>query len=71
MNPNRPARLNRALLAVVGLILLLVGVGGLLIGSGVAPASVPVRADVPLLPATLDPPTWASGSGSRCRSWSD
>ena len=29
MNPNRPARLNRALLAVVGLVLLLVGVGGL------------------------------------------
>ena len=63
MNPNRPARLNRALLAVVGLILLLAGVGGLLIGSGVAPASVPVRANVSLLPAALDPPTWVPWVG--------
>ena len=62
MNPNRPARLNRAVLAFLGLVLLVAGAGGLAVGTGVLPAA-PVRADVPLLPATLDAPGWLPWAG--------
>jgi hypothetical protein len=64
VNPNRPARLNRAVLAVLGLVLLVLGVGGLLAGLGRAPAWLPVRADVPLLPADLAAPEWAPWAGA-------
>jgi hypothetical protein len=61
MNPNRPARLNRTVLATLGLLLLLTGALVLLVGSGVAPtltAHLPVRADVPLLPTGYAAPAW-------------
>jgi hypothetical protein len=61
MNPNRPARLNRTVLAVLGLLLLLTGAAVLLVGSGAAPAvaaRLPVRADVPMLAAGFAAPAW-------------
>ena len=66
MNPNRPARLNRAVLAVLGSLLLLTGAFVLLVGSGAAPAitaRLPVSADLPLLPAGFVAPTWLPGVG--------
>src|SRR5690349_23149304 len=66
MNPNRPARLNRAVLAVLGSLLLLTGAFVLLAGSGAAPAittRLPVSADLPLLPAGFVAPTWLPGVG--------
>jgi multisubunit Na+/H+ antiporter MnhC subunit len=61
MNPNRPARLNRTVLAVLGLLLLLTGAFVFLVGSGAAPtvtARLPVRADVPMLPDGFVAPAW-------------
>ena len=61
MNPNRPARLNRTVLAVLGLLLLLSGAFVLLVGSGAAPtatARLPVRADLPILPAGFTAGPW-------------
>jgi hypothetical protein len=61
MSPNRPARLNRAVLAVLGLLLLLTGAFVLLVGSGAAPAittRLPVRADLPMLPGGFVAPSW-------------
>src|SRR4051794_25045734 len=61
MNPNRPARLNRTVLAVLGLLLLLTGAFVLLVGSGAAPtvtARLPARADVPMLPDGFVAPAW-------------
>jgi hypothetical protein len=58
MNPNRPARLNRTVLALLGLLLLLAGALVLLVGSGAAtsaPAGLPVAAGAPLLPPSPDP----------------
>src|SRR3954447_22743089 len=79
MNPNRPARLNRTLLAVLGLLLLLTGAFVLLVGSGAAPtvtarlparadrpmlpARLPARADVPMLPGGFVAPAWLPGVG--------
>ncbi|MFP5019324.1 alkaline shock response membrane anchor protein AmaP [Pseudonocardia phyllosphaerae] len=57
--PNPPARLNRTLLALSGLVLLLVGAAVLLLGTGLL-AAVPGVPDpaAPLLPAPPDPPDW-------------
>ena len=64
MNPNRPARLNRAVLTVLGLLLLLTGAFVLLVGSGAAiTARLPVRADLPILPAGFLAPSWLPSVG--------
>jgi len=66
MNPNRPARLNRAVLAVLGSLLLLTGAFVLLVGSGAAPAitaRLPVSADLPILPAGFLAPSWLPSVG--------
>ena len=67
MNPNRPGRLNRTVLAVLGLLLLLAGALVLIAGSGVttsAPAGLPVAADAPLLPPNPEPPAWLPWAGT-------
>jgi hypothetical protein len=53
---NRPARLNRALLVLFGLLLLAAGVGVLIIAVGVVPQ---VRPDDPLIPTRIALPGWA------------
>jgi hypothetical protein len=58
MNPNRPARLNRTVLAVLGLVCLAAGGVVLLIGTGLLGNLLPVPADVPLLPPGLVIPGW-------------
>ena len=65
MNPNRPARLNRIVLAVLGLLLLLTGAFVLIVGSGVAGAAgLAIRADVPLLLADFTAPAWLPLAGA-------
>ena len=67
MNPNRPARLNRAVLAVLGLLALLAGVVVLLAGIGILATllpMVPIRSDVPLLPGNLSLPGWVPWAGA-------
>lgn len=64
MNPNRPARLNRTVLALLGLLLLLAGALVLLVGSGATTVGLPVAADAPLLPPTYDPPAWLPWAGT-------
>jgi hypothetical protein len=67
MNPNRPARLNRTLLALLGLLLLLAGALVLLVGSRVATsasAGLSVAADASLLPPNPDPPAWLTWAGT-------
>jgi hypothetical protein len=54
--PNRPARLNRALLMLFGLLFLAAGVGVLIIAFGVVPQ---VRPDDPVIPTQLALPGWA------------
>lgn len=53
MNPNRPARLNRVTLAILGVLALAAGGFVLLVGTGVlrVPVPVPVAAGAPLIPA--------------------
>ena len=68
MSPSRPARLDRTVLALLGLLLPLAGALVLLVGSGVAtsaPAGLPAAADAPLLPPTSDPrpPAWLPWAG--------
>src|SRR5687767_2836982 len=58
MNPNRPARLNRTVLAVLGLVCLAAGGVVLLIGTGLLGGLLPVPADAPLLPPGLVIPVW-------------
>jgi hypothetical protein len=58
MNPNRPARLNRTVLAVLGLVCLAAGGVVLLIGTGLLGNLLPVPADAPLLPPGLVIPGW-------------
>lgn len=58
MNPNRPARLNRTVLAVLGLVCLAAGGVVLLIGTGLLGGLLPVPADAPLLPPGLVIPGW-------------
>lgn len=56
---NPPARLNRTMLLVVGIVLLAAGAAGLLVGSGLARPVLPgLDPAAPLLPAALDPPGW-------------
>ncbi|MCR6482799.1 alkaline shock response membrane anchor protein AmaP [Amycolatopsis sp. OK19-0408] len=52
---NRPARLNRVLLAILGLLLLAAGLLPIAIRSGWLPVLGPDR---PLVPGTALPPTW-------------
>ncbi len=58
MNPNRPAQLNRTVLALVGLFCLAAGAGVLLVGTGLLGGLLPVPADAPLLPPGLVLPGW-------------
>jgi hypothetical protein len=53
---NRPARLNRVLLGVLGLVLLAGGAFAVVTHYGLLPGLEP---DSPLTPPLLDPPTWA------------
>ena len=67
MNPNRPARLNRTVLALLGLLLLLAGAFVLLIGSGAGTAvaaGLPVAADAPPLALNADLPAWLPWAGA-------
>ena len=59
MNPNRPARLNRIVLTLLGLLCLAAGGVALLVGTGVVGDLLPVPADAPLLPAGPALPGWA------------
>jgi len=66
MNPNRPARLNRTVLALLGLLLLLAGAFVLLVGSGAitaVAAGLSVATDKPLLPLQPDVPAWLPWAG--------
>jgi hypothetical protein len=60
MNPNRPARLNRAVLAILGVLTLAAGGFVLLLGTGVlrVSAPVPMSADAPLIPANTTLQSW-------------
>ena len=55
-NLNRPARLNRTLLGVLGVVLLAAGVFTVATHFGLLTA---VAADAPLVPELIDLPTWA------------
>jgi hypothetical protein len=58
MNPNRPARLNRSVLALHGLLCLAAGGVVLLVGTGLAAGRLPVPPDAPLLPPGPALPGW-------------
>lgn len=58
MNPNRPARLNRTVLVLLGLLCLAVGGAVLLVGTGLLGDLLPVQADAPLLPLGLVLAAW-------------
>lgn len=58
MNPNRPARLNRTVLALLGLLCLAAGGVVLLVGTGLLGNRPPIPADAPLLPAGPPLPGW-------------
>jgi hypothetical protein len=58
MNPNRPARLNRTVLALLGLLCLAAGGLVLLVGTGLLSGLLPVPPDAPLLPPGLVLPGW-------------
>lgn len=64
MNPNRPARLNRAVLGLLGLLILATGAFVLLVGTGFAPTVLPIRPDAPLLATIPSPPGWAPWAGA-------
>ena len=71
MSPNRPARLNRTVLALLGLLLLLAGALVIIVGSGAAAAAhaaLPIAADAPLLPQNPDPPAWLPWAGTAAAS---
>jgi hypothetical protein len=61
--PNPPARLNRGLLAVVGLLLLAAGAGGLAVGFGLLPAVDPRS---PLVPRPIALTGWAPYAAVAC-----
>ena len=58
MNPNRPARLNRAVLGILGLLILAAAAFVLLVGTGILRAVLPIpaRRTAPRRPVT--PPPW-------------
>jgi hypothetical protein len=60
MNPNRPARLNRSVLALLGLLCLAAGAVVLLAGTGLLGNRLPVPADAPLLPPGPALPGWGT-----------
>lgn len=62
MNPNRPARLNRTVLALLGLLCLAAGGLVLLVGTGLLAGLLPAPADAPLLPPGLVLPGWGSAA---------
>lgn len=55
-NLNRPARLNRVLLGVLGVVL--IAAGAFAVATHFGRLTV-LRPDAPLVPAPADPPTWA------------
>lgn len=59
MNPNRPARLNRTILATLGVITLAAGAFVLLLGTRLLRSLVPIPPDTPLLTTDSAPPSWA------------
>ncbi|MDQ3885741.1 MAG: alkaline shock response membrane anchor protein AmaP [Actinomycetota bacterium] len=58
MNPNRPARLNRTVLAILGVLVLAAGAFVLLIGTGILRRLVPISADAPLIARNVSPQPW-------------
>lgn len=65
MNPNRPARLNRVVLAILGVLTLAAGVVVLLLGAGVLGALVPAGAPILAANAALQPwVPWAVTAGA-------
>ena len=64
-SPNRPARLNRTLLAFIGLLLLLLGAFGLVFGLGLLTDRLP-RLDrtAPLVPSGAQVPGWVPWVGA-------
>lgn len=66
MNPNRPARLNRAVLAVLGVLALAAGIVMLLVGTGVLRSLVPIPPESPLIARDVPQPwvPWAVGVAS-------
>lgn len=59
--PNRPAQLNRSVLALVGVILLLAGAFVLAVGLGLLRTVLPdLDPNAPLLPTELALPAWAT-----------
>jgi hypothetical protein len=64
VNPNRPARLNRTVLAALGLLCLAAGGVVLLIGTGILGARSPVPAAAPLLSSGPSLPAWGPWAGA-------
>jgi hypothetical protein len=58
MNPNRPERLNRTVLAILGVITLAAGVFVLLVGTGSLRRLVQIPATAPLITPDTSPPGW-------------
>jgi hypothetical protein len=58
MNPNRPGRLNRTVLAILGVIALGAGVVVLLVGTGLLRPLVRIPATAPLITPDTSPPWW-------------
>lgn len=64
MNPNRPARLNRTVLSLIGLLCLAAGGVVLLAGTGLLGDLLPVAADAPLLPPGLVLTGWVPAAAA-------
>jgi hypothetical protein len=60
MNPNRPARLNRTVLTLLGMLCLAAGAVVLLGGTGLLGSRLPVPAYAPLLPPGPALPEWGA-----------
>jgi hypothetical protein len=58
MNPNRPARLNRTVLAILGVLALVTGAFVLLTGTGILHSLVPISTDAPLIERNVAPQPW-------------
>lgn len=58
MNPNRPARLNRAVLAILGVLAFAAGAFVLLVGTGILRPLGPIQADAPLIATDASPLPW-------------
>lgn len=58
MNPNRPARLNRTILAILGVLTLAAGAFVLLAGTGSLRALLPIPPGAPLIATDAPPQPW-------------